>query len=165
MHAVVAFALSAGPLCAGGCGGATTQDVLEPTPSGSSGTIGFTGPDGNSGSPDASVDGAALCPSEQEPNDSKETANLLAPTRCGFISPRTESDFLTFALRPTSTSMTLSFTGRVTLKVDVNGQSVLLGGRGPAQTVPFVKNHRYDIEVKGADSSDSIPWRVDLVEK
>jgi hypothetical protein len=105
-----------------------------------------------------------VCPPEVEPNDAKDTANTLAPTRCGAIQPNSESDFLTFTLSPTSTSMQLKFDGKVQLKVDVGGQTVLLGG-GNAGKVPFMKGQRYYVEIKAIERATSVPWRVDLIEQ
>ena len=162
------------------CGGATPQEALEsqPTPGTSGATSGGTsgatsggtsgttsgGTSGTSGGVDASVDGAATCPPEVEPNDSPETANVLAPTRCGAIQPNGESDFLTFVLQDKTTSMQLKFDGKVQLKVQVAGQNVTLGN-GNAPKVPFVKGQRYSIEIKATDRATSVPWRVDLIEQ
>jgi hypothetical protein len=82
---------------------------------------------------------------------------------CGAIQPNSESDFLTFQLKPTSTSVNIKFTGSVTLRVDVGGNSVTLGN-GNANKVPFVKNGRYVIEIKATQRATSIPWRVDVIE-
>jgi hypothetical protein len=173
---VAGLALSAGSLPLGGCGGASTQDVFESNPtassSGTSGTSGGTsgtsggtsGTSGTSGVPDASVDSGPQCPQETEPNDTRLSANTLAPTLCGAISPNSESDFLTFMLKPTSTTMQITFTGQVELKVDVAGTSVTLGGTGNNK-VPFVKGQRYTIEVKATSRANTVPWRVDLIEK
>ncbi len=88
----------------------------------------------------------------------------LAPTLCGTITPNSESDFLTFTLKESSKSLAIDFTGQVTLKVDVQNQTVILGGPISGK-VPFVKNARYTIEVKGTTKDNATPWRVDLVEK
>jgi len=163
------------------CGGATPQEALESQPTSgasgatsggtsgttSGGTSGTTsgGTSGTtSGGVDASVDGAMACPQEVEPNDSPETANVLAPTRCGAIHPNGESDFLTFELQAKTTSMQIKFDGKVELKVQVAGQSVTLGN-GNAPKVPFVKGQRYTIEIKATADGPSIPWRVDLIEQ
>ena len=164
---------------AGACGGAAPQEALESQPSGTSGatsggtsgatsggTSGTTsgGTSGTSGGVDAGADGAATCPPEVEPNDSPDTANVLAPTRCGAIQPNSESDFLTFELQPKTTSMQITFEGKVELKVQVAGQSVTLVN-GSAPKVPFVKGQRYTIEIKATERATSVPWRVDLIEK
>jgi hypothetical protein len=116
-----------------------------------------------SGGVDASVDAAATCPPEVEPNDSPETANVLAPTRCGAIQPNSESDFLTFMLKDKTTSMQIKFDGKVELKVTVANQSVTLGN-GSTPKVPFVKGAQYIIEIKATERATSVPWRVDLIE-
>ena len=155
------------------CGGATPQEALDSQPvvgstSGatSGGTSGATsgGTSGTtSGGFDASVDAAAACPPEVEPNDSPDRANVLAPTRCGAIQPNSESDFLTFQLGAKTTSMQIKFDGKVQLKVDVGNQSVTLGN-GNAPKVPFQKGQRYVIEIKATERATSVPWRVDLIE-
>jgi hypothetical protein len=98
-----------------------------------------------------------------EPNDTADSANTLAPTLCGAIQPNSESDFLTFQLSPDATTMQLKFTGQVTLKVQVNNQTVILGN-GASPKVPFFKDKRYIVEIRAIDKGPSIPWRVDLVE-
>jgi hypothetical protein len=178
---LVGSALLAASVSTSGCSGSSAQDVLASeqaaSSSGTSGTSGAgtsgtsgagtsgTGTSGSSGAPaDASVDSSTGCPPETEPNNGKDTANALAPTLCGVISPAGESDFLTFQLKASSTSMSLNFTGQVLLQVDVGNQSVTLGGGGNGK-VPFVKGQRYVVEVKASrDDSKSVPWRVDLVE-
>lgn len=161
--------LALGAALVAACGGATPQEALDSqttsgTTSGgtsdatSGGTSGTT-----SGGVDASVDGAAACPPEVEPNDSKEAANTLAPTRCGAIDPNSESDFLTFRLADKTTSMQIKFDGKVQLKVEVGNQSVTLGN-GNAPKVPFQKGQQYTIEIKATERATSVPWRVDLIE-
>jgi hypothetical protein len=172
------LAIAATPSAA--CGGATPQEALESQPTSSGGTSGATTSGGTSGATsggtsggtsgttsggvDASTDSAAACPPEVEPNDSPDTANTLAPTRCGAIQPNSESDFLTFELQPKTTSMQIKFDGKVELKVQVAGQSVTLGN-GNAPKVPFVKGQHYLIEIKATERATSVPWRVDLIEQ
>jgi hypothetical protein len=105
-----------------------------------------------------------VCTPEVEPNDDRDTANTLAPSRCGAIQPNSESDFLTFQLGEKSSSMQIKFDGKVLLKVDIDGQTIVLG-TGNAPKVPFVKGKRYSIEVKAIDRGNNVPWRVDLIEK
>jgi hypothetical protein len=169
-------AVATGLCLASACGGANGQDVSEPSATGSSGgtsgtsggtsgTSGGSGTSGTSGAggtPDAAVD-AGSCPPETEPNDSKETANTLSPTLCGVISPDSESDFLTFQLKPASTSLQITFTGQVTLKVTVAGNSVTLSGTNSVK-VPLVKGQRYSVEVKAAAQLPNVAWRVNLIE-
>jgi hypothetical protein len=172
------------------CSGAAGQDVLDTTPAGASASGGTATSGGTSGSSgatssgtsgngtsgaatsggssgttaDASVDASPLCASEIEPNDSRDTANVLATSLCGAIQPDSESDFLTFLLAQTTTSMQITFTGQVTLRIDVNGQTVTLGN-GLSPMVPFEQNRRYTIEIKATVKGASIPWRVNLIEK
>jgi hypothetical protein len=146
---------------AAACGGATPQEALDSQPVAGS-TSGATS-GGTSGGLDASTDSAASCPSEVEPNDSRDMANVLAPTRCGAIQPNSESDFLTFQLGAKTTSMQIKFDGKVQLKIEVGTQTVTLGN-GNAPKVPFQKGQRYTIEIKATDRATSVPWRVDLIE-
>lgn len=163
------------------CSGANDQGVFDPNggTSSSSGTSGSSGTNGSSGGTsggtsgtsgssggvaDASVDAPPPCPAEHEPNDGKESANTIAATLCGIISPESESDFLAFQLQPASTSLSITFTGQVTLKVSVGGQSVTLTGTNSPK-IPFVKNQRYSIEVKGTQKLPNTAWRVDVIEK
>jgi len=180
------LAVLALPALGAACGGASGQDVLDPAGTssssgsagtgasggtsggGTSGTSGGTSGGGTSGTSggiaDASVDAPGPCPSETEPNDTRESANTIAPTLCGTISPDSESDFLTFQLKPASTSLSITFTGEVTLKVTVAGASVTLTSTSNVK-VPFVKNQRYGIEVRAAQRLPNIAWRVDVIEK
>jgi hypothetical protein len=162
-----------------GCTGAEPQDVLDPSPSsatasasgGTSGSSGLPSNNGSSGNTttsggatDASVDASGPCPDEDEPNDDRETANVLAPVRCGVLQPNSDSDFLTFVLQPTSTSLQFKFSGQVTLKIEVDGSSVTLGG-GDKPKVPFVKGSRYTVEIKATACDNKVPWRVELIEQ
>lgn len=179
---ILALGLLGLTLVATACGGASDQGVFDPnggtsSSSGTSGTSGATsgtsgGTSGTSGGTsgtsggvtDASVDAPGPCPAEKEPNDSKDSANTIASALCGIISPESESDFLAFQLQPASTSLSITFTGLVTLKVSVGGQSVTLTGTNSPK-IPFVKNQRYSIEVKGAQKLPNTAWRVDVIEK
>jgi len=157
------------------CSGASGQDVFEPnggaSSSGTSGTAGTSGgasgTSGTAGSSggvaDAAVDAPTPCPAETEPNDSRDSANTIAPTLCGIISPESESDFLAFQLKPAATTLAITFTGQVTLKVSVAGQSVTLTGMNNVK-VPFFRNQRYTVEVKAAQKLPNIAWRVDVIE-
>jgi hypothetical protein len=141
--------------CAGsGCRGAEEQDVLEPSRTAGNAT-------GGEGAAPAAT---TPCASEIEPNDERDDATVLAPSLCGAIEPSNESDFLTFELAPTSTSIGITFTGEVELEVRVDGKSVKLGA-GAFPPVPFVKGERYYIEIKALERGPRVPWRVDLVEK
>lgn len=179
--AVVGLVLASATVA--GCGGAASQEALDskPTAASSGGTSGNTTSGGTSGNTtsggtsgnttsggvkDASADSPiGNCPAmEKEPNDDPDTANTLAPILCGNIQPNSESDFLTFHLQDKSTTMQLKFDGQVTLRVQVNGQTVTLGN-GASPTVPFFRNKQYIIDVKAIDRGTSIPWRVELIEK
>ena len=83
---------------------------------------------------------------------------------CGIISPESESDFLTFQLKPSSTTLAINFTGEVTLRVLVAGNRVTRTGLNSVK-VPFVKNQRYSIEVRGTQKLPNTAWRVDVIEK
>lgn len=160
-----------------GCAGAKDQDVLDtgssggfassggPSSSGGTTSGGTTsGGASSSGTNGTTVDGGASCTSEQEPNDGKDKANLLAPQRCGTIDSAGDVDFLTFTLKPTTQTLSLKYDGKVTLTVAVNGgQTVVLGGGG-SQTVPFVRGRPYYVEIKAIDPTAKPAWRVDLIE-
>lgn len=154
------------------CSGASGQDVFEPNgassssrTSGTSGTGTTSGTGGTSGGvADASVDAPPPCPTETEPNDGRTAQNTIAQAMCGIISPESESDFLTFQLKPSSTTLAINFTGEVTLRVLVAGNRVTRTGLNSVK-VPFVKNQRYSIEVRGTQKLPNIAWRVDVIEK
>lgn len=116
------------------------------------------------------VVGGAL---EEEPNDDKDAANTMAPTRCGVVlltadggalsdGGVAESDFLTFQLKPATTSFYIQFTGNVMLKITVGAQTATFT---PAmqEPVPFDKTKPYYIEVKSFDTKRA-NWRVTVFE-
>lgn len=157
---------------AAGCSGATEQDVLRTNSAASSGG---TAADASSGGDEQTSSGgaadasssdsaAAKCTPEVEPNDDADDANELAPSRCGAIQPNSEVDYLRFQLADKSTSMQLRFDGKVTLEVEVDGDTVVLGGP-LSPKVPFVKGKRYTVRIKSTERATSVPWRVDLIEK
>lgn len=117
---------------------------------------------------------------EEEPNDDTTTANTLAPTRCGVVFPldpdagadaaadagdagATESDFLTFTLKPTTTSFFLQFSGNITMTVSVEGKQPVTISQTQSPAVPFVKDKPYYVEVKSANGKRQA-WRVTLFE-
>lgn len=173
--AVIVSVLAAGvAVLAIACSGAEPQDVLSGTSASSSsgasssGTSGGTSSGTSSGTSGASGTSGtpAGCPPEEEPNDSRDEANTLAPTLCGTLSGDDGKDFLTFQLKPTTKSMSINFTGRIRLKVDVKGRDTVELTPENAGVVPFVMGQAYLIEVTPlTDSSTSIPWRVTVVEK
>lgn len=106
------------------------------------------------------------CTPEEESNDSQDSANTLAPARCGTLSKRDQRDFLTFRLKPTTKTMSINFTGRIRLRVDVPGKDTVELTPDDAGIVPFVMGVDYTVEVRAlTDSTGEIPWRVELVEK
>jgi hypothetical protein len=157
------------------CAGAKDQDVLgadETSGTSSSSTSSSSGGSStssssggsSSGSIDAGDPPAPTCVQEAEPNDAKETANVVAPTRCGAIQPPGERDFLKFTLKPTTKSMSIKYEGRVTLTVTVEGADTVVLGGGGSQTVPFVMGKPYYVEIRSTEKTARVPWRVDLVE-
>jgi len=160
-----------------GCGGAETQDVLDPaaspgasttsggTTSGGT-TSGGTTSGGTSGAvPDASTDASTACPEESEPNDGRDEASPLTRAMCGSLAPRSESDWVTFQLAPTSTSMRINYEGKVTVRVEVEGEPTVTLGEGSSVKVPFVKGKRYFAEVKAAERVEGVlRWRLDVIE-
>lgn len=155
------------------CGGSKSQEVLDNTSSTSSsssgGASGAPSSSGASGTSNGGVDGSSggggTCTQEREPNDNKDTANPLAPSVCGVLEQNSDVDFLTFQLHQGTRSVSINFSGDVTLTVEVEGaQTVTLGG-GSTQTVPFVMGKPYFVEVRAATHAAKTDWRVDLVEK
>ncbi|AKU93433.1 hypothetical protein AKJ09_00097 [Labilithrix luteola] len=120
------------------------------------------------------VVGGAL---EEEPNDDPEHANTLAPTVCGVIFVRdadagtnadadagkTESDFVTFTLKPTTKSFFLQFSGKVNLHLTVEGQPAVDISATSSPTLPLVKDKPYYIEIRSSEDKRT-PWRVTLFE-
>lgn len=108
-----------------------------------------------------------MCTKESEPNDSKDTANPLDRAVCGEVEASGgDVDFFTFELAATSKSLRLTYEGKVTVKVDVQGNSFVLGS---GTDVPFVADAPYYVQVKAASGSGggakTIPYRVDVIEK
>ena len=60
--------------------------------------------------------------------------------------------------------MRLEFQGKVTLKVEVDGDTINLGS-GAGAKVPFARGERYFIEIKSTARDARVPWRVDLIEQ
>jgi hypothetical protein len=173
---LLASSLTCTGVLVGACSGAETQEVLLDesssgtstsdsggTSSGSSGTSGSTtssGSTGTSGTP------GTTCESENEPNDSEQAANVLNPARCGSLSKDDQKDFLTFRLKPTTRTLSITFTGRVRLRIDVPGKDTVELTPDSAGVVPFVMDQDYSIEVtRLTDSSGQVPWRVAVIEK
>jgi hypothetical protein len=119
---------------------------------------------------------------EEEPNDDTTTANELSPTdagctapgcsRCGVIfvtdldagpDGGTESDFLTFTVRPGVKDFYLQFAGNVTLTVTVEGHPPVVISQTQSPTLPLVRGKPYFVEVKSA-SGKKQTWRVTLFE-
>lgn len=163
-------ALAFGPAA---CSGAEPQDVLTPTTTaggGDAGTgTGAPGAGGSTGEPAAPKPGggnATPCAPEEEPNDDPDDANVLAPARCGSISPAGDDDFLTFQVSDTAKAMSLRYEGKVTLEVKVEGaDTVVLGGSAGTPPVPFVRGTPYLVRVRAAERAESISWRVEVVER
>ena len=104
---------------------------------------------------------------EVEPNDTKATANTLAPTVCGALLVSAdagadggiESDFLTFTLPSTATNFYIQFSGDISMKVDVEGNPSVTITPTMAATIPFVKEKPYYIEVRSL-TNKRVNWRV-----
>lgn len=61
--------------------------------------------------------------------------------------------------------MSINFTGRIRLRVDVDGRDTTELTPDNAGIVPFVMGADYVIEVTPlTDSSDDLNWRVEVVE-
>lgn len=174
LHRHVAVALI--PLtCAGlvACSGAEAQDVLSgaASSSGTSGTTpGSSGSTSSGGTSGTTSGGTAKvpgdCVQEQEPNDTRATANVLAPARCGTLNQQDQKDLLTFQLQPSSKTMSINFSGRIRLKVEIPGKDTVELTPDSAGLVPFVRGAKYMIEVTALTSSSTdVPWRVAIVEQ
>ncbi|MBX3208946.1 MAG: hypothetical protein KF764_28195 [Labilithrix sp.] len=152
-----------------GCSGAEAQDVLGGASSSgasSSGASSSGASSGTSGAAGSSGANGNNCESEVEPNDKKGEANVLRPARCGSVSGDDEKDFLTFRLKPDTKTMSINFTGRVRLRVDVKGRDTVELTPESAGIVPFVTGEDYMIEVTSLTDSDAeVKWRVEVVEK
>jgi hypothetical protein len=108
---------------------------------------------------------------EEEPNDDKDAANTVDPTRCGAIlltadggtdAGVAESDFLTFQLKAATKNFYIQFSGDITLTITVDGQTVMFTPTSqPA--VPFVRDKPYYIQVKSVDGKKQ-NWRVTIFE-
>ncbi|MCA9584867.1 MAG: hypothetical protein KC657_05885 [Myxococcales bacterium] len=184
----VTLVLSLGTVLASlACGGAATQDVLggesssgassSASSSSSGGTSGGTSSGAASSTSGAPVDAgttssssgavdAGACTPEEERNDNKGSANELVTSRCGTVreTDGDDSDFLTFTLKPTTTSMFITFDGNVTLKVDVDGRQSVTMTPTSKPPLPFVKGRPYVIQIQSANGAKQI-WRVNLNEK
>ena len=106
------------------------------------------------------------CTSETEPNDKQNDANTIDGSICGSITPRGDTDWLTFTLKPTTQTLSLQFSGRVRLRVNVQGKGTTELTPDSAGQVPFVKNTPYYVQVAAFSDSDTAqPWTVTVVEK
>ena len=176
-----AVALTCTGALATACSGAEAPDVLvgasgssassssgsTGNTSGSTGSSGTTsGSAGTSGGTSGTSGGNGTCQPEEEPNDDKDEANTLAPARCGTLSGRRDREFLTFRLKPDTKQMSINFTGRIRLRVDVDGRDTTELTPDNAGIVPFVPEADYLIEVRAlTDSNADLAWRVEVVEK
>jgi hypothetical protein len=167
----LAFSLTCTGVLVAGCSGADTQDVLlqpassssntntDQTPSGSNDSSGTD--TGTTGDTSTTTD----CTAEEEPNDDEQHANKLAPARCGTLSNTDQKDFLTFRLKPTTQKLSITLTGRVRLRVKVDGQPTAELTPDSKTQIPFALNEDYMIEVTALTSgTGNVPWRVAVIE-
>ena len=181
--------VSAAVLSVLACAGATKQDVFDKDGVGASsgtsgGTSGTSGTGGTSGGTSGTsggtfgtngtvtnagtADATTTCTKEVEPNNVRGDANPLATSVCGEIVVADEDvDFFTFTLKPTSKTLRITYEGKVTVRVDVQGNAFVLGS---GSDVPFVANAPYFVQVKASSSGSgggakAVPYRVDVVEK
>jgi hypothetical protein len=106
---------------------------------------------------------------ETEPNDDKGTANDLAGTVCGTITPTALDlvDFYKFKLQPATTTMTLFFSGNVKITVTVGGNTVVLTPQN-SPAVPFDKAESYSVKVESnqaAPATNRQNYTITLEEK
>lgn len=147
-------------------GAASSSGASSSGASSSGASSGGTSSGGSSGTTSSSGGGRNDCEPEVEPNDEKDEANELRPARCGTLSKDDEKDFLTFRLKPDTKQLSINFTGRVRLRVDVDGEKTTELTPENAGVVPFVTDEDYVIEVTSlTDSSADVAWRVEVVEK
>jgi hypothetical protein len=152
-----------GALALVSCSGAEPQDVLA-SPRGAAASSSSGGASSSTGGASSSNGGSTACAPEVEPNDSQETANDLAPERCGTLSPEDKRDYLRFTLKPTTQTLSLNFSGAIRLKVDApNGDKVELTPEN-AKPVPFVRGGPYFIAVTALNNNANVNWRVEVVE-
>jgi hypothetical protein len=100
---------------------------------------------------------------EQEPNDTKATANVLKTARCGEVLPGTESDWLTFEIDDASTTgLTVYYEGPVHVFVETAGMPPT-DISNPNQPIVLARHQPYYVEVRSLDGK-SQNWRVALHE-
>lgn len=140
-------------------GGSSTSSSGASTSSSGVSSSGSTSGSSSSGNPSG-------CTQEQEPNDSREQANDVSPSRCGSVGKRDARDFLTFVLKPTTKTFSLNFQGDVRLRVDVDGQkTVELLPNSTGVIPPFAPGKRYMIEVTPLnDNANEVRYTVSLIE-
>lgn len=150
-----------------GCSGAKEQQVLlQPRTGTSDPTTDGTSPDDEDPSTGDGDATDATCTPEEEPNDDPDEANTLAPSRCGELSEDDTKDFLTFRLKPDTSSLSIRLSGRVRLRVRVDGESPVDLTPDRSEEIPFVMDADYVIEVTALNpGSGTISWRVDVVER
>ena len=106
------------------------------------------------------------CTNEDEPNDNQNQANTIVGSICGSITPRGDTDWLTFTLKSSTQELSLKFSGRVRLRVNVQGHGTTELTPDDALAVPFVKNTPYYVQVAAfSDTNSALPWQVTVVEK
>lgn len=149
-----------------GCAGAKTQEVLLQAQAGTDDDPGGNGtPNGGATDSGTAGDSPAACTPEEEPNDDRDEANTLAPSLCGSLSEDDGKDFLTFRLKPDTTNISITLTGRVRLRVSVPGEATVELTPDSSEDIPFVMDEDYVIEVTALNSRSTVSWRVDLVER
>lgn len=164
---LLAFSLTCTGVLVAGCAGATTQEVLAEATSPVDETGDTTGPndsksDAGTGS---SVDPTGTCAPEDEPNDDEESANKLAPARCGTLSNDDQKDFLTFRLKSTTTKLSITLTGKIRLRVSVKGGDTVELTPDETSDLPFVMDEDYFVEVTALNAGKgTVNWRVAIVE-
>ncbi len=107
---------------------------------------------------------------EEEPNNDKDTANLLAPIRCGFINVPDggtedggESDWLKFELGDASTGFFVRYEGSVKVVVETDGMAPVDITQPGASIPVFAKGQPYFVQVRSATGTTQL-WKVILFE-
>ena len=83
---------------------------------------------------------------------------------CGYVAaPGTESDFLTFTLKPATTKLEIQYSGNITIKFTVEGKPSVTWDAPNFPDFGFVQGKPYSLEIK-AKTAAKADWTVTLIE-
>lgn len=155
--------------CAMACSGAETQDVLAassasaPSSSGDIDTPGSSGAPGSSGNPGnpGTPTTPSGCTNETEPNDDEDEATAFSGQVCGSVTKDGDArDYVTFTLKPSTRNLSINFSGRIRLTIEVAEQKVEITADDP-KPVPVVRGGTYLIQVEPlTDGASAVAWRI-----